>query len=122
VPTEALMDLEPVFAALADTTRLHLLIDLGDHGPRSLVRLAATTSLTRQAVTKHLRTLEGAGVVRSRRIGRERIWQLDTERLGQVGSALDLASRRWDAALERLRVQVESEPTADRNRAADDRG
>ena len=115
MPGEALLDLEPVFAALADPTRLRLLTDLGDHGPRSLVKLAATTSLTRQAVTKHLRTLENAGVVRSERVGRQQIWRLDAGRLGEAGAALDLASRRWDAALERLRAQVESGPTADRD-------
>ncbi len=87
------------------------MVDLGDHGPRSLIKLAGTTSLTRQAVSKHLRTLESAGVVHSRRIGRERMWELDTRRLGDAGSALDLASRRWDAALERLRRQVEEPVT-----------
>jgi DNA-binding transcriptional ArsR family regulator len=107
---EALVHHEAVFAALADPTRLHLVTDLGDHGPRSLVKLAATTSLTRQAVTKHLRTLEAAGVVHSERVGRERVWHLDARRLSEAGSALDLASRRWDSALQRLRAQVETAP------------
>jgi len=108
--TGTLAEIGPVFAALADPTRLRMVIDLGDHGPRSLVRLAGTTSLTRQAVSKHLRVLENAGLVDSARMGRERIWRLDARKLGDAGSALELASRRWDAALERLRTQVEEPP------------
>ena len=46
--TGQLQDVGPVFAALADPTRLRLVVDLGDHGPRSLIKLAGTTSLTRQ--------------------------------------------------------------------------
>jgi DNA-binding transcriptional ArsR family regulator len=105
--TRALLAAEPVFAALGDPTRLRLVSDLGERGPRSLAKLAATTALSRQAVTKHLQTLENAGVVRSERVGRERVWRLEATRLSEAGTALDAASRRWDAALARLRAHVE---------------
>jgi DNA-binding transcriptional ArsR family regulator len=64
----------------------------------------------RQAITKHLRVLSDAGLVRSRRAGRERIWELQTRRLAEVRRYLDAISARWDGALERLRTLVEKPP------------
>jgi DNA-binding transcriptional ArsR family regulator len=61
----------PVFAALGDSTRLRLLSRLKDGRPRSIVQLTDGLGLTRQGVSKHLRILEQAGMVRSARIGRE---------------------------------------------------
>jgi len=46
----------------------------------SIARLAAGAGITRQAVSKHLRRMEQAGLVLSRRRGRERVWQLDERR------------------------------------------
>ena len=60
-----------VFAALGDETRLTVLAKLLSGEPQSIARLTEGTQLTRQAVTKHLHVLEGAGVVRSTRAGRE---------------------------------------------------
>jgi len=51
--------------------------------------------------------LEGAGLVRSRRHGRESIWQLEQRRLGEARRYLDLISLQWDEALGRLRTFVE---------------
>ena len=66
-----------VFAALGDETRLSVLAKLSNGGPQSIARLTAGTRLTRQAVTKHLRVLEEAGVVRSVRVGRESLFELE---------------------------------------------
>jgi DNA-binding transcriptional ArsR family regulator len=98
----------PVFAALGDATRLQLLARLSGEGPQSITRLASGADVTRQAVTKHLRVLEGAGLVRSLRQGRESIWELATDPLDDAHRVLDLLSRRWDDALERLRRAVET--------------
>ena len=68
-----------VFAALGDETRLGLLAKLTTGEPQSIARLTSGTRLTRQAVTKHLRVLEGAGVVRAARVGRESRFALDPE-------------------------------------------
>jgi len=54
----------PVFAALGDETRLSLVVKLGRGQPCSIAQLTEGTGLTRQAVTKHLRVLEGVGLVR----------------------------------------------------------
>jgi DNA-binding transcriptional ArsR family regulator len=96
-----------VFAALGDEVRLRLVTRLCDDGPMSITKLAAGSHVTRQAVTKHLRVLEEAGLMRSRRHGRERVWQLDQERLGDARRYLKQISRQWDDALGRLRANVE---------------
>jgi hypothetical protein len=54
--------------------------------------------------------LRRAGLVRGSRRGRERVWQLEPRRLDDARRWLDVISRQWDEALERLRVLVESEP------------
>lgn len=74
----------------------------------SISSLTAGTRVTRQAITKHLRVLEGAGVVRGTRRGRERLWQLERRRLQQARRYLDLISSQWDDALARLRKLVEN--------------
>jgi DNA-binding transcriptional ArsR family regulator len=97
----------PLFQALGDETRLRLVARLSDDGPLSITRLTAGTEVTRQAISKQLRVLEDAGLVRETRQGRESIWQLQPQRLAAAGRYLDLISREWDEALERLRRFVE---------------
>ena len=96
-----------VFAALGDATRLTVLAKLARGEPQSIARLTHGTRLTRQAVTKHLRVLEGAGVVRSVRVGRESRFALEPKPLDEVRDYLGLVSRQWDAALMRLKALVE---------------
>jgi DNA-binding transcriptional ArsR family regulator len=97
----------PVFSALGDETRLALVARLCAGGPQSIARLTAGSDVTRQAITKHLDVLAGVGLVRGIRRGRERIWELDTDRLEEARSYLEKISRRWDSALARLRRLVE---------------
>ena len=98
---------EPVFAALGDETRLALVARLCAGGPQSITRLTAGSAVTRQAITKHLETLAAAGLVHDVRHGRERIWELDTDRLGEARRWLDQISKRWGEALDRLKKFVE---------------
>ena len=97
----------PVFAALGDPTRLRVVVQLASEGPQSIVRLTEGTDVTRQAITKHLHALQKAGLVRSSREGRERIWEIQPRRLADVGRYLDEISKQWDDAIERLRAFVE---------------
>jgi len=99
----------PVFAALADATRLSLLGRLSVDGPLSITRLSEGTGVTRQAVTKHLSALGAAGLVRNSWRGRERVWELDRKRLEKAKWCLDQISAQWDAAAERLRAFVEDD-------------
>jgi DNA-binding transcriptional ArsR family regulator len=97
----------PIFAALGDETRLRLLSRLSDEGPMSITGLTSGAKVTRQAITKHLRVMEAAGLVRSKRHGRESVWQLEQGRLQEAGHYLELIAKRWDDALGRLRKFVE---------------
>jgi DNA-binding transcriptional ArsR family regulator len=99
----------PVFAALGDETRLSLVARLCIEGPLSIVRLSDGAGVTRQAVTKHLDALAGAGLVRDSRRGRERIWELEPRRLERARRCLDQISDQWDATLGRLKAFVEDE-------------
>ena len=96
-----------LFAALGDETRLSVLTRLSRGEPQSISRLTAGTRLTRQAVTKHLRVLEGAGVVRSLKSGRESLFELEPQTLAYARDYLDEVSRQWDDALARLKAHVE---------------
>ncbi|MGD0527965.1 MAG: metalloregulator ArsR/SmtB family transcription factor [Polyangiaceae bacterium] len=98
----------PVFAALGDATRLHLVVRLCEGGPQSIAALTEGAEVTRQAVTKHLRVLAEAGVVRGSRDGRESVWELEPRRLEVARQSLALISAQWDTAIDRLRALVES--------------
>jgi DNA-binding transcriptional ArsR family regulator len=102
-------DAAPLFAALGDETRLHIVARLCEGGPLSIMRLTDGSKVSRQAITKHLVALSNVGLVRSERAGRERIWQLQTRRLAEVRRYLDQISGQWDASLGRLKALVEKE-------------
>jgi DNA-binding transcriptional ArsR family regulator len=97
----------PVFAALGDETRLRLVTSLCESGPMSITRLTTGSDVTRQAITKHLRVMADAGLVRASWHGRESIWELAPERIEDARRCLDLISKQWDAALGRLKKLVE---------------
>ena len=100
-------DAAPLFAALGDETRLRLIVRLSSGGPGSITHLQEKSDVSRQAITKHLRVLADAGLVRSTRRGREQIWDLEPRRLVEAHAYLDRISKQWDDALERLRKFVE---------------
>ncbi len=96
-----------MFAALGDKTRLALVAKLCAGPARSISELAADFALTRQAITKHLKVLERAGIVRSRRRGRESRFEFDPRPIGQLKAYLELVSEHWDQALSRLKALVD---------------
>ncbi len=97
----------PVFAALGDPTRLLLVARLAKGGAVSTTRLHEGFEVSRQAVTKHLEQLEGAGLVRAHREGRERLWELERARVEDARAFLDRISAEWDVALGNLKAFVE---------------
>jgi Predicted transcriptional regulators len=96
-----------VFFALGDETRLGLVARLCDEGPTSITKLTETFDMTRQAITKHLRVMEDAGLVHGSRHGRESIWRLEPKRVAEARRHLEAISAQWDDALLRLRRFVE---------------
>lgn len=96
-----------VFAALGDGTRLALVAKLCGGEPHSISRLTEGSKLTRQAITKHLRVLESAGIVHSVRTGRESLFEFDPQPIEGIKQYLDFVSEQWDQALSRLKSFVE---------------
>jgi DNA-binding transcriptional ArsR family regulator len=96
-----------VFSALGDATRLALVGKLSRGRPRSITQLTEGTRLTRQAITKHLRVLEGAGIVHSVHAGRESRFEFDLEPIVGARAYLDFVSEQWDQTLGRLKAFVE---------------
>jgi DNA-binding transcriptional ArsR family regulator len=103
-----LRDRASVFAALGDETRLSLIAKLSNGSPQSISRLAEGSTLTRQAITKHLRVLEDARVVHSVRVGRESLFEFRPEPLKGLQSYLERVSDQWEHALARLKSFVEN--------------
>lgn len=95
-------DAVSAFAALGDDTRLRLVRALAARGPASITHLSARFDVSRQAISKHLRVLARAGLVRGSRRGREHVWTLQTRRLEEARSYLERVSNQWDDALARL--------------------
>ena len=96
-----------VFAALGDETRLSLVTALCAGEPRSISQLTGGSRMTRQAITKHLRVLEHAGLVRSARAGRASLYQFDPAPMHELRAYLDRVSAQWDEVLGRLKALVE---------------
>jgi DNA-binding transcriptional ArsR family regulator len=92
-----------IFFALGDETRLGLVSRLCDAGPASIAKLTESFDITRQAITKHLRVMEDAGLVRRTRHGRASQWRLEPKRLAEARRHLDAISAQWDGALLRLK-------------------
>ena len=108
-PSPRIRQVDPavVFAALGDATRLSLIGRLSAGTPLSIARLAEGSALTRQAVTKHLRVLETAGIVGRQRSGGESLYRLEPARIADMRSYLERISQQWDQALARLKALVE---------------
>jgi DNA-binding transcriptional ArsR family regulator len=97
----------PIFAALGDEIRLGLVTRLASRDALSIAQLTENTSVTRQAVTRHLEVLAEAGLVQGTRRGREHLWQLEPARLAIARQSLDQISRWWDEKLTVLKASVE---------------
>jgi DNA-binding transcriptional ArsR family regulator len=103
-PERAVAD---VFFALGDETRLSVMRRLGAGVPLSATALSGGANVTRQAIAKHLRVLEGAGLVSHEKRGREVLYALDARRLEEARAFLEAVSAGWDRAIDRLRELVE---------------
>ncbi len=97
-----------IFAALGDPTRLSLFAALGDGAAHSITELADDAPVTRQAVTKHLKALERAGLVASARNGREIRFVMRREAIDDAKGFLNHIGAQWDGALDRLKAHVET--------------
>jgi DNA-binding transcriptional ArsR family regulator len=98
--------LDAVFSALADPTRRRILVRLA-RGEASITEIAEPFDMTLPAVSKHLRVLEHAGLVRRERDGWYHRCHLDARPLGEAASFLERWRPFWDRTLEQLARHVE---------------
>jgi DNA-binding transcriptional ArsR family regulator len=98
--------LNRTFAALADPTRRRILAHLA-HGDRCVTDLARPHAMSLPAVSKHLRVLEKAGLLRRRRYGRVHEMQLDAKPLQEAGRWVEEYRKFWEGSLDRLAEYLE---------------
>ncbi|HEX2065682.1 MAG TPA: metalloregulator ArsR/SmtB family transcription factor [Candidatus Thermoplasmatota archaeon] len=103
------MDLDRTFLALADPTRRQLLVSL-EGGERTLSELARPLPISLMAVQKHVRVLEEAGLVATRKHGRSRHVRLRAHGLERASDWIKQSEARWNAAFDRLAQALEEEP------------
>ena len=92
-------DLDAVFKAVADRTRRQVLDRLRERGGLTLLELCERLEMTRQAVSKHVAILEAAGLVASRRQGREKLHYLNPVPINDI-------YERWISKYERARLNA----------------
>ncbi|MFC7374868.1 MULTISPECIES: ArsR/SmtB family transcription factor [unclassified Brachybacterium] len=103
---------DEVFAALADRTRRRILVRLAEQ-PDDAGAVARDLDLTRQAVAKHLRVLDEAGLVEVTRQARRRVHDVHPARIREVSDLLGVVARGWDRRLARIKELAEaSDPGA----------
>ena len=108
--TQPMTDDDRVFKALADPTRRFLLDLLFTRDGRTLTELESELEMTRFGVMKHLRVLEDAGLVVTRRSGREKLHYLNPVPIRLVHDRwIDKYTERWVSALAELKSQLEKE-------------
>ena len=98
--------LNRTFAALADPTRRRILAHLA-RGDKCVTRLARPYAMSLPAVSKHLRVLEKAGLLRRRRYGRVHEMQLEAKPLKEAALWVEEYRRFWEASLDRLAEYLE---------------
>ena len=97
------MGYQTTLAILADPTR-QVLVERLRSGPMPVGKLASGLPVSRPAVSKHLRLMKGAGVVRMTEDGTRNLYELDLGSLEEVRRYLD---RFWDTSLKRLKTAAE---------------
>jgi DNA-binding transcriptional ArsR family regulator len=91
-----------VFLAIADPTRRSMLLRLAREGEKTVTALMAPFSISQPGISKHLRCLRQAGLVRSRTAGRLRFYQIEPQRLRQVQDWISEMEKFWDQRLDTL--------------------
>ena len=91
-----------VYWAIADQTRRALLSRLATEGPKNVSELLEPFPISQPAVSKHLRILRDAGLVRSRKEGRLRVYELEVDKLRQVFDWVSDFERYCDEKLDPL--------------------
>ncbi|TJY41817.1 winged helix-turn-helix transcriptional regulator [Cohnella pontilimi] len=97
-----------VFQAIADPTRRKLL-QLLDQGEMPVTAISGHFPMSRTAVSKHLRILADAGLVKERKVGRETRYRMDPDPLLELKRWLSYYERYWENKMAALKRYVESQ-------------
>jgi len=97
---------QPVFDALADPTRRALISVLAANEGITITRLSSYVSISRQAVSKHLRIIEAAGFVSIEQQGRERLLTFSPKPLQTASTWMQQIEVEWDMRMDNLRRYV----------------
>ena len=96
------------FSALSDPTRREILKSLRD-GEKSVGELAEPLEMSWPAVTKHLKVLEAAGLLRRRREGRRHVVRIDADPMKDANEWIGFYQQFWEGGLDRLASYLENE-------------
>jgi DNA-binding transcriptional ArsR family regulator len=101
---------EQVFRAISDPTRRAILDTLGRQGERTVGQLLAPFPFSQPAMSKHLRVLRDAGLVSDRKVGRERLYQVEARALKSVADWVRYYERFWARKMDRLGILLDEMP------------
>ena len=100
--------MDRTFSALADPTRRAILERLS-HGESAVSELAAPFPSSLPAISKHLRVLEGAGLIARRNVGRQRICRITPAAMDTAAEWMDHYRRFWTEQLDELDAYLTSD-------------
>lgn len=99
---------DELWSAVGDPTRRRMLDLLLTDGGGTATSLSERLPVTRQAVAKHLATLDRAGLVHATAAGRERRYEVDEAQLARAVAQLSSVGAAWDARLRRIKLIAEA--------------
>ena len=102
---------DEVFAALADRTRRQILVRLAERADDAGA-VARDLGVSRQAVAKHLRVLERAGIVQASLVTRRRVHRVDPSRIREVSDLLGVVAAGWAGRLASIKERAEERERA----------
>jgi DNA-binding transcriptional ArsR family regulator len=91
-----------VYFAIADATRRALLRRLANEGEKTVSQLLEPFPISQPAISKHLRILRQAKLVRSRKAGRERLYAIEAGMLKEVHDWVSHFEKYWEVKLDAL--------------------
>ena len=115
-------DLDAIFGALADPTRRAILARLADGGDAKVGDLVAPFHISQPAISRHLRVLEGAGLISRSRQATARLSHLEAEPLREATEWLATYQAFWDERYEQLDAllaALQREPSAEEDPSAE---
>ncbi|GGY41321.1 ArsR/SmtB family transcription factor [Pseudoduganella albidiflava] len=100
---------DQVFAALGDATR-RAIVKRVAQGPQSVSALAAALDVTLTAISQHLHVLQTCGLLRTRKVGRVRMCELDAQGLDVLAQWVAVNRRMWEQRFDALDALLQKNP------------